>query len=302
VRDGNQKDFAGNVLLDAMGLQPLPYNFILFYELLSRAKDDALSLITINDGIYEEEYKESVIAIQDLQSFCITYHPFSHHWETFVKEIQSGRYISILASLARDFYNRNPKIFLEKQFLEKLSVIFSELINEVFQSELSSDLKQYLINQIEDIIRAIRRYLIDGSDTFEKVVKSSLCDLNLGESSINNTDKENSIFKKYQASMIALFILFRPTPWDLFGAIPDYVQFWRPTIEEFIEGRKKIEKIAAKSSNTIEIVRETEIQKIRIKNKEKNMMTGKEQKLLISGEKITEKSLEEYGNARIVEK
>jgi hypothetical protein len=116
IKDGDPQEIAGIVLLDTMNLGREPNNFMIFHELLSRAEDDSLSLINMNGGIYKDEYTESIQAIKDLQSFFISNYPMGQYWDFFVNELNRGRYTSILASLARDYHNKNPKIFLERFF------------------------------------------------------------------------------------------------------------------------------------------------------------------------------------------
>jgi hypothetical protein len=262
VKEGKPEENAGYVLLDTMKLERKYHNFIFFYELFGRAKDDAVSLITIKDGIYEEEYNEQINAINDLQDFFISNNPFSQNWATFLGEIKRGRYLAILSPLARDYHERNPKVFLDQDFLNKLSANFTDLSKEIFESELSSEFKKYLIDKVEDVIRSIRRYAIDGTDGLEKTVKSLVCDLTLGEYSLANKDKESSIYNKFRAITLSLFFAFVPTPWDLIGFIPDYQQFWKPTFEQLIEGQKEIEEIGKACTSISEIIKESEAQKI----------------------------------------
>jgi hypothetical protein len=303
IKDGNPKEYAGNVLISAMKLECVPHNLIIFYEILSRAKDDAICLINTENGIHREDYERDVIAIQDLQDFCIKNHPFSNLWESFVMELKKGRYLSIIASLARDFHKRNPRVFLERAFLEKLNSTFSDLLNEILESDVSSELKKYLIDKIEEITRSIRRYVIDGSENLEKTVKSMIFDLTFSESFIKDKDKENAIYKKYKASIITLLLFLRPTPWDIVGAVPDYLQFWQPKIEELIEGRGKVQEIAEKCSDISEIIKEADKQKIFTRKLEQNLISGKDPKLLTGSDKdISQKKIENLGNAEIVSK
>jgi hypothetical protein len=302
ILDGIPEENAGYVLLDAMRLERKPYNFMAFYELFSKAKDDALSLMTIENGIYKEEYTVQINAITKLQDFFISNNAFAQVWKTFLDEIERGHYMGILSPLAREFRKHNPKIFLEKDFLERFNIDLTKLINEVLESELSPDLKKYIINKIEDLTQSIRRYLIDGTDGLEKIVKSVMCDLTLSEYNLTDRDKKNSKYKKFRSIAFAMLHFCTPTLWDITGFVPDYQQFWKPTYEEFIKGQEEIERISEKHTNILEIIRDSEIQKICIYKKEIKQIEGSEEQKVLEGskeQKVLEGSKENTVDGRV---
>jgi hypothetical protein len=186
--------------------------------------------------------------------------------------------------------------------LENLNLTFSSLLHEIFKSELSSDLKKYLLDKIEDILKSIRRYTIDGTEGLEKTVKSLVCDLTLGESRLADKDKTNPVFKKFQAVGLSLFLYIFPTPWDIIGAVPDYQQFWQPKFEELVEGQKEIEKILKTCPNTSEIIKQAENKKIFSRGENIPKLTESTNKESPSSEGKSENKIkEDYGDAEIIE-
>ncbi len=287
IEQGNPEQAAGIVLLQTMKLNQEPKNLITFYELLSRAKSDAVKLRNISSDNHKEEYTESVEAIEALQDMFVLTPPWTQPWKSFAGQLKSGRYTSILASLARDFHVQNPKIFLEQEFLKELDLNLSSLKNEVLGSELSPSFKKYLIEKIEDILKSISRYLIDGTEGLEKAAKSLLSDLTLAEYKLTEPDKQSPVYKKVKAWGLALVLWCSPSPYDLIGAVPDVQQFWMPKYEELATGQKQIEKILESHSSTEEIIKEAEDQNIlckKPKSKPKSL-AGREIKALPPSEK-----------------
>jgi hypothetical protein len=97
VDTGDPELSAGLVLLGVMKLEPEPKNLVDFYELLSRAKDDAIKLKNISSDFHKEDYTEPVRAIEDLQDLFIATPPWTHQWKKFVVSLKNGRYTSVLS-------------------------------------------------------------------------------------------------------------------------------------------------------------------------------------------------------------
>jgi hypothetical protein len=192
---------------------------------------------------------------------------------------------------------------LDQDFLGELNSELSSLVNKVFESDLSRDLRKYLIEKIEEILKSIRRYSIDGTEGLEKAAKSLVNDLTLTEYKIPERDKQNPVYKKVKAWGLSLVLWCAPSPYDLIGAVPDIQQFWIPKFEELVEGHAKIEKILEDHASTEEIIREAEKQNIlckRPKPKSKSL-PGRETKSLPSSENTEESIRESLGDAEIEE-
>ena len=89
-----------------------------------------------------------------------------------------------------------------------------------------------MTKQIENILYAIRRYSIDGTEGLEKAIKSFFSDLAIVESHLDNKDKKNPIYKNCQSWVSTLLIsLLYPSAYDIIGVYP--------TITDLLELRGK---------------------------------------------------------------
>lgn len=73
---------------------------------------------------------------------------------------------------------------------------FDELSNKVLESDLSKELKTYLSVLIENILKAIRKYTVDGMQGLEEAAKSLAYDLLIIEPKLKEGDKQNPVLKK----------------------------------------------------------------------------------------------------------
>jgi hypothetical protein len=239
---------AGSVLLKAMKLSVDDSNNIIdFYGILNKAREEARRM----KGIPKIE--RDVDTLDKLTRLFVTHPIFSTQWQTLVNYIGDGHYLSVLNSLANSFHAQNPTIFLEREFLENLNREFNALLDEIISSELSKELKRFLVKRIEDILTAIRRYHIEGTEGLEKAIKSFISDSVISEHSLNKEVKKSAIFRKIMAFITTLLIYCKPSPYDIIGIVPDIHDFWIPQYEELVEGREKIETIVDESSTFQEI-------------------------------------------------
>lgn len=170
-------------------------------------------------------------------------HVWDVTWNTFAAPIEGKNVLNTLDALADFFSSQNPAIFLEQDFLERLNDEFGNLLGRIIESNLSKELKRFLIERIEDILKAIRRYHIDGTEGLEKAIKSLVSDLVMTEHSLQDKDKDNPVYKKVKSWVISLLIYIAPSPYDIIGAVPDIDDYWEPKFEELAVGREKVEQI-----------------------------------------------------------
>jgi len=202
-------------------------------------------------------------------------------WEDFVKFIDDGNYIILRNSLADHYHTQNPTIFLESDFLDGLKNQFNFLLDEIIDSDLSNNLKRFLTKQIENILYAIRRYSIDGTEGLEKAIKSFVSDLVMGEKYINKKDKKNPIYSRCLAGFSSLLVILRPSPYDIIGVVPAIDDYYLPKIEEFIKSRQEIEESIDETFTITEVIEKS----LQLSNKQsQKSLPGKEQKSLPSAQ------------------
>jgi len=166
--------------------------------------------------------------------------------------IKNKNILTVLDALANYFSNKNPRIPLDESFINKLDIEFNSLLQEVIESELSLELKNYLVNKIEDILRVTRKYHISGTNELEKTVKSFTIDLTVTERTIKDEDKENLTYQRLKAWLVSLIIYITPSPYDIAGTIPAIYDFWLPKFEELAEGQKEVEKTISEDQSIID--------------------------------------------------
>jgi hypothetical protein len=237
VDNGDIKQASGPILLEAMNLANQPHNIVDFYELLNKAEEEARSIRT------KTRIDRYLQTIEKLHEYFVVQHIWGIQWNAFATYIKDKGVLNTLDSLAEFFHSENPAIFLEEDFLEKLNSEFTLLLEKILQSDLSKDLKRFLTGQIENILNAIRRYKIDGTEGLKKAAQSLVSDLVMTEHNFKDVDKKNPIYTCVKAWGLSLLLYIAPSPYDIIGAVPDIYDFWVPKFEELSTGHKKIERI-----------------------------------------------------------
>jgi hypothetical protein len=250
--NGNVDQPAGPILLKAMDLSvDDPNNIIDFYVILNKAREEAQKMKNMPN------IKRDIDALDNLSKIFVTHPVFSTQWQTLVTYLGNGNYLSVLNSLANSFHAQNPAIFLEQEFLENLNREFNSLLDEIISSELSNKLKRFLEKRIGDILTAIRRYNIDGTEGLEKAIKSFVSDLAISGNSLNSEDKKPTILTKCIAAGLSLLLYIIPSPYDIIGTFPAIEDYWTPKWEELVRDREKIETIIDDSSTIQEVFEKT---------------------------------------------
>lgn len=242
ITNGDTKKAAGPILLEAMHLESQPHNIVDFYELLNKAEEEARCIRT------KPRIDRYLQTIEKLHEYFVTQHIWGVAWSTFATYIEDKGFLNTLDSLAEFFHTENPAILLEKEFLEKLNDEFSDLVEKILQSDLPKDLKRFLVGHIEDILKAIRRYRIDGTEGLKKAAQSLVSDLMMTEHRLKDADKRNPIYTCIKAWGLSLLLYIAPSPYDIIGAVPDIHDFWVPKFEELSSGHKKIEETISNTS------------------------------------------------------
>jgi hypothetical protein len=272
VNDGNASQSSGmSVLLKAMNLEGSTGNIMFFYGLLSKAKEEAESIRNL------PKLDRYIRTVNELHEIFAVNHVANIQWVVFANEIKQKGILNTLDALANYFHDQNPKIILEEDFLEKLSDELSSLCDQILKSNLSKELKRFLSDRIENIITAIKKYCIDGTDGLEKAIKSLISDLVMVENSLKDEDKKNPVFNKVRAWSLGILIWITPTPYDLIGAVPDIHDFWIPKFEQLQRNVADAEKAISTSKDVVNI---QAISPMFSKEAQKMICSGEEQKLL----------------------
>ena len=247
VKRGDRDEVSGLVLLTTMNLTHQPRLLVDFYEILNKAEEEART-IKNNERLYRY-----IQTIEELQDIFIAHHMWREPWSTLASKIEVRGVLNTLDALARFFSSQNPATLLDQDFLEKLETSFKDLLDEILKSDLSNELKRFLIERVEDILRAVRRYHIDGTEGLEKAAKSMVTDLVMAESNLKEQDKSNPKYRHVKALVLGLLIYIAPTPYDIIGAVPDIHSFWKPQFEEFTAVHKEVEQIVDASQTIQEV-------------------------------------------------
>ncbi len=243
VENGEALKPSGPVLLKAMDLETEPHNIVDFYELLNKAEEEEAKRVQTRSRI--DRYLQ---AFEKLHEHFIVNHIWSIKWSIFSDYIEDKNILNTLDSLAEFFYSENSVTFLEEDFLEELNAEFTLLLEKITKSDSSKVLKRFLIKHVENVVKAIRRYQIDGTEGLEKAAQSLVSDLVMTEHSLEDADKQNPLYTCIKAWGLSLLLYIAPSPYDIIGAVPDLYDFWVPKFEEISIGHAKIEKICETST------------------------------------------------------
>lgn len=241
VVTGDRTRHAGLILLEAMKLSNQSQNVMDFYEPLNKAEEESRILRNLPKI---DRYIQTLV---ELHQVFVVNHIWSTSWQVFASHIESRGVLIALDALANYFHTQNPAIFLEQDFLENLNSEFEVLLNNVLESDLSKELKLFLIKRIEDILAAIRRYNIDGTEGLKKSAQALVSDLMITEHILKDVDKKNPTYMNVETLFLSLLLYITPTPWDIIGAVPDIDGFWVPKYEELVAGQKKVEQIVCEA-------------------------------------------------------
>lgn len=247
ITNGNTKQASGLILLEAMNLGDQPHNFVDFFELLNKAEEEARSIRT------KPRIDRYLQTIEKLHEYFVVQHAWGVPWNTFAIYIEDKGILNTLDSLAEFFHSENPEIFLENDFLDNLKNEFNLISEKILQSDLSKELKRFLIGHIENLLNAIRRYQVDGTEGLKKAAQSLVSDLVMTEHSLKDVDKKNPIYTCVKAWGLSLLLYIAPSPYDIIGAVPDIYDFWVPKFEELSTGHAKIEKLICEAPTIQEV-------------------------------------------------
>jgi len=249
IKNGDKGKNASEILLTAMGLDNSPQNLTDFYALVNTAHEEAIKIRN------QPKIERYISTIKDLRIALITNHLTATRWETIANHIEQKGVLITLDALANYFYDQNPLFLLGKDFLSRLIDQFEAISNDILSSELPKEFKKFLIDKINDIVQAIRRYHIYGTEGLEKATQAMFADLILKEGDIEPEIKKHSLFTKLVSLASALLIYITPSPYDIVGSIPDLQEYWIPKYEELADKAHRVEPFMQDTSSIQEFLK-----------------------------------------------
>jgi hypothetical protein len=204
IEEKEKNSAAASILLPKMKLELLPENIVCFYELLSKTKEEAKKIR--NRGNIDRD----ISAISQLNTIFSTSVIWSTPWIDFETQIRDKNILSVLNALANYSHDQNPRVLLEEDILVEIENEFQSLLDNLRNTNLSHDLKKILINNIENIVAAIRTYNLNGTEGLEKSTKSLLSDLLMVENNIKEEDKINPVYNSVRAWGLIIVLWITP--------------------------------------------------------------------------------------------
>ncbi|MBD2168046.1 hypothetical protein H6G04_27045 [Calothrix membranacea FACHB-236] len=192
LADGNPNEFTYLVLARAFGVkdpESNKYFLIDIFDLLAEV-EKKIKLLKNVDGI--EIY---VKGIQEIQYYLITCNPLDGLWQT-LKSFIEGRNLSLILHSCANFLDQEqPEPELTDEQLHEYLKQCESLLQEVVISDLSNDIKEYLVVRLEEICSAIRHYKIGGPERLRIIVEASIGAAVVRYGQYSEQQKEG-IFKK----------------------------------------------------------------------------------------------------------
>jgi hypothetical protein len=246
IKSENTSASISKVLLEAMRQSvaiesPTIFDF---YKIISYAE---------NEVKYLDDSNEYLEQIYDLHNVFISRSITVEPWHVVMSDIKKSNVISILKLLGSKIHDRNPFECFEKDFLDSIRQQFDSISDEVRKSNLSSELKRFLLERISSIANAIDLYGISGARALEEANKLMLFDISLKKDTLTEEDKKSPALKRLIATGIALQHFLTPSIYDLLS-LPAAINDISPRIEQFIKYQKSTFELFGESINIREAI------------------------------------------------
>lgn len=272
ITNGDRDAASGLILLKEMGLEGRPKNLVDFYVLLNKADEEVRKLMHL------PRIAQYAQVVEELNDLFTSNHLWGTAWSNLANHIQSRNMLLILDSLASNVFAQNPMFVVEQDSLEKINSDLNSLLNEICDSDLSKELKQLLIARVKDVLEAIRKYHVGGTEGLKQAAQSFVSDLVTTEHNLTEHDRKNPTYTRVTACFLHLLMWLTPSPWEIVGAVPDITNFWLPKYEELISERKQIEQIVREAPTIQEACEKSS--KVFNKQSQKSLIGHKEPKAL----------------------
>ncbi|QCS49267.1 hypothetical protein FEK30_07360 [Picosynechococcus sp. PCC 11901] len=195
IKSGKTDSAAKDVILPLIKLPVNADSVITFYGILFNAANEVNSFRS-SPTMEKDILQESLQSITKLNRFFVENNIWNTPWQKFSTFLKNANYILLLDNLSNYYYSAYKLKTVDEEDLEKIAQKINQLLDDVDKSGLPSNVKNVLISHLNEILRVISRYQIDGTEGLQKVAKSMMTDLLLAEKSIDLEDQPKTTFNK----------------------------------------------------------------------------------------------------------
>jgi hypothetical protein len=180
-----------SVLQKSMEATDNPYPIVDFFVLIADVEQSTSYLKNIR------KKNEYLGAINELKGLFSSYEVRNvDHWNLIKNEIRSKRLALIIDACGNFLSQEFPVTHLDEDEIKKYLSECEELLQEVTGSDLSDNLKTFLVIRLEEICTALRHYSIGGSERLQKIVEANIGGMILQSVNMKDKDKGNGLLKK----------------------------------------------------------------------------------------------------------
>jgi hypothetical protein len=180
-----------SVLQQSMEATDNPYPIVDFFVLIADVEQSISYLKNIR------KKNEYLGAINELKGLFSSYEVRNvDHWNFIKNEIRS-KHLALIIDACGNFLSQEFLVtHLDEDEIKKYLSECEELLQEVTGSDLSDDLKTFLVIRLEEICTALRHYSIGGSERLQKIVEANIGGMILQSVNMKDKDKGNELLKK----------------------------------------------------------------------------------------------------------
>jgi hypothetical protein len=188
--EGDQKDTTA-IIGNAMGIEDITDRCFMtdFFVLIA---DVERSILLLRNVSKKTDY---INTIRQLQTVFFSHSLRSDHWPSIKSIIKGGNLTLILDACANFIARELPVENLSEQKLSDYLSECEDLLAKVTESDLTDDLKTFLIVRLEEVCSAIRHYSVGGSERLRTVVEANIGGMILRSAGISPKDREKPILK-----------------------------------------------------------------------------------------------------------
>lgn len=192
VEEGNKEAAIYTVIGSVLGVEDVSNKYFLtdFFVLMA----DVERVVTHLKKVPRQD--KYIDAIREIQNIFFTYSIPGDKWVNVSNLIENRNLILLLDACATFISQENPEINLSENQLEEYLSKCEELLKEAMESDLSNDIKTFLVVRLEEICTAIRHYSIGGPERLRTVVEANIGGMILRSAGISPQDQEKPILKE----------------------------------------------------------------------------------------------------------
>jgi hypothetical protein len=191
IETGNDQLDTILVIGRAMGIEDTSDKYFMtdFFVLIADVERSILNLQNV------PKKKDYIDTIREIQNLLFTHNLSRDHWPNIRETIKNRNFTLILDACANFIAREIPLMNLGENDLADHLLKCEELLRDVTESDLTNDLKTFLIVRLEEVCSAIRHYSIGGSERLRTVVEANIGGMILRSTGISPEDREKPILK-----------------------------------------------------------------------------------------------------------